>query len=247
MPKQGEIDFLKKLGPEVIGYAADKPFSDPDCGQYLMSLGALFHLLPPPPGRLLDLGCGTGWTTCLFARRGYDVVGQDICSDMIDVAQENRARYQAENVHFLVSDYEDLPFADEFDSAVFYDSLHHAMDEEAALRGVFRALKPGGQCVISEPGAGHARKPHSIQAMERYGITEKDMPPRHVIRMARRIGFSNWRVYPHIKPYTYLLYGSHPNQPLFRLSRLPQFFKNLALAFYAGFRKRSYGLVVLTK
>ncbi|MFO0964640.1 MAG: class I SAM-dependent methyltransferase [Gemmataceae bacterium] len=247
MPKQGEIDFLRNLSPEVLRYAADKPFSDPDCGQYLMSLGAIFHLLPAPPGRLLDLGCGAGWTSCFFARRGYDVVGQDICADTIELANDNRFKYHVDNVDFVISDYEYLPFNNEFDCAVFHDSLHHAVDEEAALRGAFRALKPGAPLVVSEPGAGHARKQQSIDAMRDYGITEKDMPPRHVIRLARKIGFSSWRVFPHVKPYTYLLYGARPGQPLFRLSRLPQLLKHLALAFYAAFRKRAYGIVVLTK
>jgi ubiquinone/menaquinone biosynthesis C-methylase UbiE len=247
MAKQGEINYVKNLDESGLRHAADKPFTDPECGHYFMALGAIMHLLPPPPARLLDLGCGTGWTSCFLARRGYDVVGQDICADMIDLAEENQFKYHAEKLTFVVSDYEELPFENDFDCAVFYDSLHHAVDEVAALAGVHRALKKGGVCVISEPGAGHARQEHSVQAMQNFGVTEKDMPPRHVIKIARRLGFADWRVYPHVKPYTYLLYGSRPGQAFFRLSRLPQLLKNLALAFYAGFRKRSYGIVVLVK
>src|SRR5262249_40316386 len=76
-----------------------------------------------------------------------------------------------------------LPFACEFDSAVFYDSLHHAVDESAALRGAYRALRPGGVCVTSEPGAGHECSPEAREAVARYGVTEKSMPPRRVIEL----------------------------------------------------------------
>lgn len=247
MGKQAEIDYLRKLGPATAEHALNKPFGDPECPYYFMSLAAVMQLLPLPPARVLDLGCGPGWTSCILARQGYDVVGQDIAPDMIELAERNRDRWEAESLTFTTGDYEDLDFEEEFDAAVFYDSLHHAVDEAAALRCVWRALRPGGICIASEPGAGHATRQHSVEAMEQYGITEKDMPPRHVIALARRIGFTSWRVVPHVKPYANLLYGTRPGQPLYRLSRWPAFFRALALSFYQLFRLRSYGIVVLTK
>jgi predicted esterase len=41
----------------------------------------------PRPGRLLDLGCGTGRLLLEFGRRGYDVVGVDLSAEMLAVAQ----------------------------------------------------------------------------------------------------------------------------------------------------------------
>src|SRR5207244_11070644 len=87
MAKSGEIDYLKNLGAAGVWHAANKPFSDPGCGRYLAELGAILALLPPPPARLLDLGCGTGWTSVFFARAGYDVVGVDLAPDMIAHAE----------------------------------------------------------------------------------------------------------------------------------------------------------------
>jgi SAM-dependent methyltransferase len=121
-----------------------------------MEMGALFSLLPPPPARLLDLGCGPGWTSRFFARRGYSVTGVDISPDLVECAERLRQSEGLPNLRFEVMDYESCPFAESFEAAVFFDSLHHAEDEVLALTAVYRALVPGGICLVSEPGLGHA-------------------------------------------------------------------------------------------
>lgn len=190
MGKQGEIDYLENLGEAGRQHALDKPFSDSLCPRYLIELGVIMNYLPPVPAKLLDLGCGSGWTSVFYARRGYDVIGQDIAPDMIDLANENKVRFGVSNLQFCVSDYEDLPFSDEFDAAIFYDSLHHSVDERAAIRAVHRALKPGGVLITLEPGVGHATSPTSIDAAKKFGVTERDMPPRLILRAAKEVGFA---------------------------------------------------------
>jgi SAM-dependent methyltransferase len=96
---------------------------------------------------------------------------------------------------FIVSDYESLGMEEQFDCAVFYDSLHHAVDENTALKGVYRALKPGGVCITVEPGKGHHLSRDSQNAIVAYGVTEKEMPPCHIIRIGEQIGFSRFKVY----------------------------------------------------
>jgi SAM-dependent methyltransferase len=86
-----------------------------------------------------------------------------------------------------------MPYCDEFDAALFYDALHHAENERAALAAVHAALKPGGVCVTVEPGEGHAAA--SADATDAFGVTEKDMPPHHVITIGRSVGFREFRVY----------------------------------------------------
>ena len=190
--KQGEIDYMHNIGDEGAIGAYDKPFSHFTCSKNLVDLGIIMTLLPQPPARLLDLGCGTGWTSAFFARRGYHVTGQDIAPDMIEYAERNRARYEARNLDFVVSDYESMTFEQPFDCAIFYDSLHHAVDERAALASVYRALRPGGVLITHEPGAGHSKSPDSIRAMELFGVTEKDMPPLHIRNICLDIGFSKF-------------------------------------------------------
>ncbi len=196
MAKQGEIDYVAGIGEVGAEHARGKPFTAPDCGRLLSDLGGIFMVLPPAPARLLDLGCGSGWTSVFFARRGYQVTGQDIAPDMIALAERNRAESGVGNLDFLVSDYESLRFAGEFDAAVFYDALHHAEDPVQALAGAWRALKPGGVLVTIEPGVGHAEAEHSKAAVTAFGVTERDMPPRDIVRLGRAAGFRSARVYP---------------------------------------------------
>src|SRR5262245_29068390 len=197
MPQPGELTYYERIGEAGRQHAVGKPFSDDECGLYLMRAGALFSLLPLPPARVLDCGCGTGWLSGFLARRGYDVVGTDVSPDAIRLANANPVFGGSRNGHapiFTVADSESLPFSSEFDAVVFFDSLHHATDEYEALKSAFRALRPGGVCIALEPGRGHARKSSAVDA--EFDVTDKDMPPRHVCRVGRRVGFARSRVVP---------------------------------------------------
>lgn len=194
MARPGEFTYYDRIGDAGRQHAIMKPFSDADCGLYLMRAGALFSLLPPPPLRVLECGCGTGWLAYFLARRGYQVVATDVAADAITLARANPAFQQDTSPEFLVADSEMLAFESEFDVVVFFDSLHHAVDESAALRCAHRALRPGGRCIVLEPGRGHKEKSRDVDAA--YDVTDKDMPPSLVWRTGRRVGFSRCEVFP---------------------------------------------------
>jgi SAM-dependent methyltransferase len=194
MPRAGELSYYDRIGEAGRQHAVGKPFSDEECGLYLLRAGALFSLLPPPPARVLDCGCGTGWLAYFLSRRGYDVVATDVAPDAIVLAESHPMFHEGGAPRFQVADSEALAFASEFDAVVFFDSLHHALDERAALAGAFRALRPGGVCIVLEPGRGHQRKSREIDAT--YDLTDKDMPPSLVCRVARSVGFNRCRVAP---------------------------------------------------
>src|SRR5260370_23488379 len=52
------------------------------------------------PGRLIDLGCGTGRLLLPFARRGYWVLGVDLSAEMLKVAAA-KARAAGAPLHLL--------------------------------------------------------------------------------------------------------------------------------------------------
>lgn len=199
MAKDGERAYLAAIGEDGRRHSLLKPFSDPTCGTNLASIAVIMSLLPEPPARILDLGCGGAWTSVFYALRGYRVTGQDIAPDMIDLAIENRDRHDLspDQLDFICGDYEALADADGgYDCAIFFDSLHHSDDEGKAIRSAFDALKPGGILLTHEPGEGHAMNPFSIAAIEQFGVNERDMPPELIVQRGLEAGFKSYRVLP---------------------------------------------------
>ncbi|MDN8612813.1 class I SAM-dependent methyltransferase [Variovorax ginsengisoli] len=192
MSKAGEITFFAALPAVELQQAIAKPFGHPERADLLANLAGVFQHLPPPPARILDMGCGTGWTSIAFARAGYDVLGVDIADDAVRIA-----RQQAEGLsaRFEALDYESINEAN-FDAVVFFDCLHHAEDPALAVAAAFKALKPGGVMIANEPGFGHGSSPDSVRAMEQFGVTERSMPSLLIRRLAKKAGFTRFATYP---------------------------------------------------
>jgi len=109
----------------------------------------VLDLLNPQPGeRILDLGCGDGVLTEKLVAAGADVVGIDSSSDMITSAKRR-------GLDARIADAYHLGFNSEFD-AVFSNAAMHWMkrDPDAVIRGVHRALKPGGRFASEMGGFG---------------------------------------------------------------------------------------------
>ncbi|TWI48462.1 methyltransferase family protein [Pseudoduganella flava] len=243
MATQGEYDYFKNIGADGMRHAVHKPWSDSQCGLYLMELGAMMGLMPEG-GRLLDMGCGTGWTSVLFAKRGYDVIGQDLVPEAIEAGRGLKQQNGLANLDFVSGDYESLTFNEEFDVVVFFDCLHHAVDEVGALRSAYRALKPGGICITSEPGRGHERRSRAV--MEEFGVTERDMHPAKIIRAAKKVGFRSFSVHPHAS-YLYIsLYRQDQRGLLGKLFRIPGM-RTLVGLFTVLLSKHQAGITVLRK
>ena len=245
MSKIAEEDYLKNTGMAGKDHSLAKPFSDEYCGINLASIGTIMALLPLPPARILDMGCGGGWTSIFFAKAGYIVVGQDISQDMIDLAHENQARQQVgERLSFVRADYEEGGSDGEFDVVVFFDCLHHAEDERSAMANAYHALKPCGILITHEPGEGHAVAPGSIAAMELYGVNERDMPPHLIIRHGLELGFVSPRIYPMQHDLIELFY----RRPVPRLlSKAAWTRAKRALKFAFRPSERASSIVMLTK
>ncbi len=245
MTKQAEREYLAKLGDAGAQHSLGKPFSNEDCGLTLSSIGTVMALMPPAPASILDLGCGGGWTSIFFAKRGYDVTGQDIADDMIDLARRNSEINAIQHkAQFVLGDYETLDFTESFDCAVFFDSLHHADDPQLAISCAYRALKPGGILITHEPGEGHSTAPWSILAMEEFGVNERDMPPHLIADCALTAGFRQLRVFPMQHDIHEVFYGAPPPR-LFSRKGLRLARRVLSMLFTPNMRCGS--IVVMTK
>lgn len=246
-PKQGEREYYARLGADGIAHSLAKPFSDDFCAQYLADMTALFSLMEPPPGRVVEFGCGTGWLSLYLAQRGYEVLGVDIAPDAIKHAREAARERGLARAEFEASDYESFAGGGRFDYAIFHDALHHAESERDALRCAYAALKPGGCCFTLEPGSGHAESESSRQAVEEFRVHEKSMPPSYIVRLARDVGFSRHLVLPHPHQVNRTVYRRAYHRAGTRREALGRWFLSALRTIRLVSRRSDPGLVLLWK
>ena len=98
--------------------------------------------------RVLEIGCGTGLFTEMFAQTGIDLVAVDISDDLIEQAQK-RDLPQG-RVIFMRKRFEDCVVDGPFDAVIGSSILHH-LDLTDALHRIFHLLKPNGVISFAEP------------------------------------------------------------------------------------------------
>lgn len=96
--------------------------------------------------KVLDVGCGSGFTACNIVKDyGCQVTGIDASEVMIGKAQE-RAKKSKVDVDFRVADIYKLPFVDEFFDVGIFESVLNVLpsDRQKAINEVVRVIRPGG-------------------------------------------------------------------------------------------------------
>jgi SAM-dependent methyltransferase len=93
--------------------------------------------------RVLDCACGIGLLAAGLIERGFEVEASDASPEMI-------RRTAAYGVPARVCRWEDLRPSGDFDTVLCVgNSLPHARDRLAALRGMAGAMKPGARLVLT--------------------------------------------------------------------------------------------------
>jgi SAM-dependent methyltransferase len=135
--------------------------------------------LPPPPRRILEVGCGEGELARGIAASGYDVVAID------PEAPEGQI--------FRQTTIESFDEPGPFDAVVASRSLHHVHDLDAALDKLVRLLR--GPLILNE-FAWDRREPMTPEWKEEhaglhgYGVMRAELDARFEER------FFEWRPYP---------------------------------------------------
>jgi ubiquinone/menaquinone biosynthesis C-methylase UbiE len=127
------LDMLAKLG---IGNAHP--------GGFAATLEQFEQYPLPANSRILEVGCGTGRTSCYVAAQGHEVIGIDIRPDMIAKAKK-RAENENVSIQFLVGDASSLPFPNESFDIILVESVSIFTDISKTFAEYYRVLRTGGK------------------------------------------------------------------------------------------------------
>ena len=128
-----------------------------------------------PPGRALDLGCGTGTNALTLAKYGWQVVGIDYVPRAIQMANKKISQEDFGNkVDFLVGDVLETGLIQgEYDLILDIGCFHSfsGMEIKRYKDIVSSHLAPGGSLLLyvhlsETPGSGHGTKESDLEALE---------------------------------------------------------------------------------
>ena len=119
---------------------------------YLREFFIVKFLHPKKEDVLLDCGCAAGKQLFHLSGQIKAGYGTDISQNFIDMADKYKNENGFDNLHFVKSDIEKIPFADAFfDKIICAEVLEHVFDKDLALRELLRVLKPSGVLLITVP------------------------------------------------------------------------------------------------
>jgi SAM-dependent methyltransferase len=148
----------------------EETVTHPDYNQRLLEIEVLLQYLPQGQ-RILDVGCGNGFSTAVFARYAAHVVGIDYSAAMIERA--GREFGHLPNISFAVQDVLDLDFPPEsFDVVISQRCLINLPTwetQQKAITNIARVLKPGGYFFLQE-GSRQGRE-RLNQVRETFGLS----------------------------------------------------------------------------
>ena len=132
--------------------------------------------------RILDLGCGDGYYSIYLNKRGAEVVGVDLSSNMVKLAKKNAKKHGLE-IPFYETNGNTLNFGDEcFDMVLTVVVLQHVIGERKlnkSIEEIKRVLTKNGHIIIFERISTKPRKGDTwtvrhpdeyIEAFTRHGL-----------------------------------------------------------------------------
>jgi SAM-dependent methyltransferase len=98
-----------------------------------------------PPGRLLDVGCGTGIFLRLAKRHGWEVAGTEISHAGAEAAKVEEATVREGEIWEA-----EFPAAS-FDLVTCWHVIEHVGDPRRVAQEIYRVLRPDGWLVLATP------------------------------------------------------------------------------------------------
>jgi 2-polyprenyl-6-hydroxyphenyl methylase/3-demethylubiquinone-9 3-methyltransferase len=108
-------------------------------------------LAPLAGKRVVDVGCGGGILADAMARKGADVLGIDLASKALKVAQLHALEAGTANVRYREVTVETLAAEEpaSFDVVTCMEMLEHVPDRQSIVQACARLVKPGGWVFFS--------------------------------------------------------------------------------------------------
>jgi SAM-dependent methyltransferase len=180
--------------PEFMAHEASKPFGWSPV--YFVEWATVEHILEaialPARSLIIDIGCGSGWTSLFLAEAGYQVVGYDLVPANVKLAQERADRWGS-SARFEVGDMEALPRGDTADAALIFDSLHHTARQRETLRSAASRLRIGGWLLLGEASWLHRFSGEARAVRRERGWLERGIALGALRRDLRAAGFGDVR------------------------------------------------------
>lgn len=109
------------------------------------------NLIPLKGLRILDVGCGGGILADAMARKGADVLGIDLATKALKVAQLHAMEAQTEGVQYREISAEALAAEQpgSFDVVTCMEMLEHVPDPSLVVKACATLVKPGGHVFFS--------------------------------------------------------------------------------------------------
>lgn len=144
-----KIDIQKMIAYEDYCY---KPGCRKDRGHRTRKAFKAIDLKNLAGKRILDIGCGSGKYSVLFAMLGAEAHGFDISPVGVQQGQAlARENGVSDRCAFSVQNASNMDYPDGyFDIVVMHEVFHHAVKYPNVQQEVMRVLKPGGKVVMTE-------------------------------------------------------------------------------------------------
>jgi len=116
-----------------------------------LRLAWIDDIVPLAGKRVLDIGCGGGILADAMARKGAEVLGIDLASKALKVAQLHALEAQTQGVSYREVSAEALAVEkpESFDVVTCMEMLEHVPDPSSVVRACATLVKPGGHVFFS--------------------------------------------------------------------------------------------------
>ena len=123
---------------------------------------------------VLDLGCGKGYLSYEFAKRGNNVLAIDGSESMLNYAKTKNSH---PNIKYILSNLQDLRINQKFNLVFAINSLVHIKILEPILKNIRKLLKKNGKFILCFP--------HPLQDIKEI----EDYSKERIIRTKTKYGF----------------------------------------------------------